>query len=245
MPFAGAAASVAYAEQDGEIIQLILFGVVFQTVIERPGVTLRIVSFVRRHMYYDRRIVYALPNKGAVREFIVFVPTQLYRQEIIYPAFFQYLRHIPRKTENVREPAHTHILAEFFLPIPFAVQVLTNDAFAARHVGIAFYPHSSLYFQLSGSNLFFQLFEQFGIAFFYPFELLRLRSPENIIGILVHIIQLVDKGPDGFALRFPDRPQPRQIQMRVTGGIGGKRQLFAVRHFTFQDLACRRDVSFL
>ena len=121
MSFAGSAAAVAHAVQYSEVIESVLFGIVLEGVMIRPGVAFGIVGFVGRHVHDDFGIVYSLPYKSAVRKFVMLVPAQLYRFEIVHAAFFENLRQVTRKTEHVGKPAHAHFLAEFFLPEPLAV----------------------------------------------------------------------------------------------------------------------------
>ena len=70
------------------------------------------------------------------------------------------MRKISAEPEYIGQPAHTHLAAEFLFPVFLPVQTLSDKAFSARNVGVAFDPHSALRLKLSVPECLTKIFKQ-------------------------------------------------------------------------------------
>ena len=163
--------------------------------------------------------VYSLPTKRMIGKHVIGIPAHLDRQKIIHAALMQNLRQRSAESEYVGQMCRRRFPAELFPPKALAVENLPHQRFARSQIEIAFRPHGALQFDTPFRDLPFQLFVQDGIAFLYPTELLRLTGAEDIIRIPFEKSHRRRKSSQRLAFRLADRPQPPQIQMRVTRRI--------------------------
>ena len=165
------------------------------------------------------RSVDADPVESLVRELVDGIAYDLDRHEVIHAASFDDLGQRSGEAEYVGQPAQVDILTEFLFPELIAVQRLSDPAFAARKVGIAFDPHFALKLYPAVAHRLFRLFVKVGVALFEPYPHLRLGLREDEVVVFLYVAQLICESSRDFTFGFAQRPQPCEVDMRVSYAV--------------------------
>ena len=231
----GAAASVAVAVGiDHPFGPFVLDPVLFPAADHVPGRDPRIVLLIS--MRQDPCAVNSLPPEIIVREGLAFriLPDQLLGGKIGHAAPGKDLGKRRRKAEAVRQPGHPAVRAELLLKPFLSVQKLSDQAFPAGHVGIAFHVERAVRDHPSFRGPLLHPLPKLRIGFLQIFQHRRLAEQELIFRIFLHQRQLIAVGTRRLAPGLLQRPQPGQIQMglaengelRRGGAVGtGKKRL--------------------
>ena len=225
VPFARTSASVAVAVDEQRFGDESLFGVARLRLEDRERRRPGVVIAQRLHMRKHRRAVKPLPNERLVGELVDRVADDLDRHEILHPAAAQHLRHRRGEAEHVGQPAKVGVRTELLHPISLAVQRLADPALAGSEVAIALDPHRALSLDAPRLDRLAYALVQFGMVLFEPYPHLRLRLRKEESVIFFDVAQLVGERARDLAARLAPRPQPRQIDVRMTYAIVLRRRV--------------------
>ena len=204
----------------------------------------RAIRPLRSHVREHFAAVDALPDERLVGELVVRVPGQLDGHEIVLAAALEDLRKGCRIAEHVGEPHHPRRLAELAAEEFLAVDELTNYALARRQIAVVLRPHRALKLYPAVRDRLFEAVENVGVSRLDPIHQLRLRSAEDVVGIFVQIDERGRVGARALALGLPDRPQPTEVDVRVSDrGIFSRIRRSRRSRRRSEQLARHRDVA--
>ena len=185
-------------------------------------------------MRQDFRTINSLPPEIVIgkRLALRILADHLLCSEIRNPALCKNLRQSGRKTEAVRQPAHTAVRTHLLLEPLFSIEKLSYKTFSAGHVRVAFHIEGSVGNHFPFRRLLLHPLPELRIGFLQIFQDRRLAQQELIIRIFLHQRQLIAVGSRRLASGLLQCPKPGQIQMGLTengefrrsGAIGAGKQ---------------------
>ena len=226
----GAAASVAYAEQHQSFVADALIKELLLRTMQCSRTCKAVIGFFGKHMYQHRSAVDTDPIKGMVWELVMLAPGKLLSHEIFQSALFHNLRQRCAVTEYIGQPNIVDIKIEFIFPEPCTLHNLTNQRFFAGDISIALYPHRALALDSALFDALLQSCIQIRIIQFHPEKQLRLGKSEPIFWVDIHQLIHGCKGTRTLTDCFADRPQPCEVDMRMSNS-GDRQGSIAARFF--------------
>ena len=99
--------------------------------------------------------VYSLPQKCIIWNLILFIPANLRRHEIVYPAFPADLGQGCRISKHIRQPEYSAFRSKLLFKILLSFQELTDQALSAGQITVRLHPHASFRFPPSEVRILF------------------------------------------------------------------------------------------
>ena len=213
------AAAVAVAEGIEERVEVSRLASVLPNAVDLDRV--RGIFVLGGEEGHDLGAVHTLPIEIVIGEGFALIvgPEDLLGNEVFYAAFVEDLGESRRITEGIGEPEQFAVDVEYFFIVALTVDELTDERFAACHIGIGLYPHCAVRDPatfLSGS---LDAFEQLGVMLADHFVASGLADEEFIIGVFLKQTELCREGTGGLSVGFRERPAPSKVEVRVTDRV--------------------------
>ena len=125
------------------------------------------------------RTIHSNPAESIVRHMIILVPANLDRHKAFNTGTLQDLRQGPAVTKYIRKPENIGCYAKLFFEKALTIKDLAYQSLTGRNITIRLYPHSSVWFPVTGFY-----------GFLYPFINIRIIR----LNIIIKLWLGLDKG---------------------------------------------------